>query len=398
MKIVIFSDTFPPDINGVATSCLSLFTCLKENGEEVLFITSNSSKAYKSTYSSSLIRLKGVRFKLLYNYVISGFVHKKAMKIIEEFSPDVCHIQTDGPLGQMGFKAAKKLDVAAVYTYHTCLEDYTYYFSHGWFFDKTSKKVVRKYTKHIAGNSDEIIVPSDKVLSYMETLGLKEKISVIPTGFDFSPFYEENKEETEKIKESLGIGKNDYVLLYFGRLAKEKSIDELIYAFKDYVSINGSDSVKFVIAGGGPDLKRLKSLSESLSLSDKVIFTDRVEPEDAPNYYHLGDLYLFSSSSETQGLTYLEAMASGLPVLVKEDESNKNVIRDNENGFVYSLKEELPEKSERIRTMDKRELERIVRNGYKALEPFTKEMFYSSVMKAYEMAIKEHERKKDNEN
>ncbi len=394
MKIVIFSDTFTPDINGVATSVNSLYTVLKENGEEVLVVTSNSIKAYKSSYSPSLIRLKGVRFKFLYNYVISNFINGKAMKIIKEFAPDICHIQTDGPLGQMGFKAAKKTNAAIVYTYHTCLEDYTYYFSHGWFFDKTSKKVVRKYIKHIGKNADEIIVPSQKMFSYMSNLGLERKTKIVPTGFDLTPFYSFDKEEREKLRSSYGIKENDFVLIYFGRLAKEKSIDELIYAFKDYKDINPLDSIKLVIAGGGPDLKRLKGISESLKLINEVIFTNRVEPKNAPSYYHMGDLYLFSSSSETQGLTYLEAMASGLPVLIKKDDSNKDVIKDGDNGFLYTTKEELIEKIGKIRNLDEKELQRIVSNGYKALEPYTKEKFYSSIKEVYELAIREHERKK----
>ncbi len=393
MKIAIFSDTFPPDINGVATSSENLYRTLKDHNDEVIVITSNALNGRKSDYSSSIIRLKGIRFKHLYGYVISLFGSPKAMKILKDFKPDVCHIQTDGPLGQFGFKVAKKVNAAIVYTYHTSIEDYTYYVTRGWFFDKTAKAIVRKYVRHKGKKIDGLIVPSEKVASYMQNLGLSLKPHIIPTGFDFEPFERNEKEKTNEIRAKLGLSEDDYVICYLGRLAKEKSIDVLLKGFKEYLSEYKKENTKFVIAGDGPDLKRLQSLSVELKIEDKVVFAGRVDPRDTPLYYHLGNVYAFASVTETQGLTYLEAMAAGLPVIIRYDESNKDVITDRINGFVYQDADKLKDKIEEVRNLSDKERENIIKNGYKALEPYTLDRFYFSIRKAYDEAIEKHGKK-----
>lgn len=393
MRIVIFSDTFSPDINGVATSCGNLYKTLTNHGDEAMVLTSNSINGHKSDYSSSIIRLKGIRFKRLYGYVISLFGSPKAMKILKQFRPDICHIQTDGPLGQFGFKVAKRTDASVVYTYHTSIEDYTYYVTHGWFFDKTAKAIVRRYVKHKGKKVDGLIVPSEKVATYMESLGIKLKANVVPTGFDFTPFKERDESKISELRSKFGISKDDYVILYLGRIAKEKSIDVLIEGFGEYLSKYEAKNVKLVIAGGGPDLKRLQGIVKEKKLEDKIIFTDRVEPKDAPAYYHLGDAYAFASVTETQGLTYLEALAAGLPIILRYDESYKDVIQNDVNGFVYTDTHQLADQINKVINLSPKDRENIIENGYKSLEPYTLERFYSSVMEVYKEAIKNHGQK-----
>ncbi len=392
MRIAIFSDTFPPDINGVATSTYNLSEALKEHNEEVLVITSNSLNRKKSEYSKSLIRLKGIRLKRLYNYVISWFGNRKTMKILKDFKPDVCHIQTDGPLGQFGFKVAKKTDSALVYTYHTSIEDYTYYVTHGWFFDKSAKAIVKRYVKQKGKKVDALIVPSEKMADYMKSLNIISKVSVVPTGFDFERFKNIDKGKVDELKKRYGISQDDYVILYLGRIAKEKSIDSLLKAFKEYSKgCESKGNTKFLIAGGGPDLPRLKRLAKDLWIGEKVIFTDKVEPTKVPYYYRLGNVYVFASITETQGLTTLEAMASGLPVIVKYDESNKNFIKDGINGFVFQNESEFSHLLDKVRNLDEKEREKMIENGYISLEDYTLESFYYSVIEVYESAIKNNE-------
>ncbi len=393
MKIAIFSDTFTPDINGVATSCGNLYKTLTNHGDEVMVLTSNSLNDHKSDFSSSIIRLKGIRFKRLYGYVISLFGSPKAMKLLKRFKPDVCHIQTDGPLGQFGFKVAKRTNASVTYTYHTSIEDYTYYVTHGWFFDKTAKVIVRRYVKHKGKKVDGLIVPSEKVATYMESLGVKLKANVVPTGFDFAPFKEKDESKISDLRTKFGISKDDYVILYLGRIAKEKSIDVLIDGFKEYLSKYEGKNVKLVVAGGGPDLKRLQNIVKEKKLEDKIIFTDKVDPKDAPAYYHLGDAYAFASVTETQGLTYLEALAAGLPIILRYDESYKDVIKDGINGFVYTDTNQLANQINKVINLSPKDRENIIENGYKSLEPYTLEKFYSSVMEVYKETIENHGQK-----
>ena len=227
----------------------------------------------------------------------------------------------------------------------------------------------------------------------MESLGIKLKANVVPTGFDFTPFKERNEEKISELRSKFGISKDDYVILYLGRIAKEKSIDVLIEGFGEYLSKYEAKNVKLVIAGGGPDLKRLQGVVKKKKLEDKIIFTDRVEPKDTPAYYHLGDAYAFASVTETQGLTYLEALAAGLPIILRYDESYKDVIQNDVNGFVYTDTHQLADQINKVINLSPKDRENIIENGYKSLEPYTLEKFYSSVMEVYKEAIKNHGQK-----
>lgn len=388
MRVALFSDTFPPDINGVATSVGLLYKTLKDNGDDVLVITSNSIDN-KSSYDGDLIRLKGIRFKRLYNYVIPLHIPRKYKKIIKDFKPDVCHMHTDGPMGQYGWLLAKRYKSKPIYTYHTDIEDYTHYVTGGWFFDKTAKAIVRAYVRHKCNKSKGLIVPSEKTKAYLSNLKIKNDINIVPTGIDFSQFKETDEDKTNALRKELGINEDDYVVLYLGRLAKEKTIDFIIEAFDKYLDKYPNENIKLVIAGGGPDLKRLMAIAKSLNIEDKVRFSGSIPPSETPYYYHLGDCFVSASITETQGLTYMEALGASLPLIARYDESIKDLIHDGEDGFIYKEQEELVDIIHKVKNLDEKERENIIENGYKSLEPYSLETFYSSISEVYKKAINE---------
>ena len=122
MRVVIFSDTYPPEVNGVATSTRNLYRTLKAHGDEVLVVTTNPYNQ-ELAQDGDIVRVKGVKLKWLYDYRMAGIVHHGALKIITEFKPDVAHIQTDFGVGQFGFLTVNRLQLPCVYTFHTMLED-----------------------------------------------------------------------------------------------------------------------------------------------------------------------------------------------------------------------------------------------------------------------------------
>ena len=392
MRIALFSDTYPPDINGVATSTANLYRTFIDHGDEVLVLTTNPTSPRKFSYEADLIRMPGMLMKHLYGYVLSNFWNRKAVRILRNFNPDVFHIQTDGPIGQFGFLCAKRLKVPTVYTYHTMIEDYTYYVTNDMFFDRAARAVVRGYVRFKSKEADEFITPSPKIADYMRTIGVDSYLSVVPTGIDFSRFEEKNMDldKLESLRQQYGIKKDDFVVVSLGRVAKEKSIDLTIDGFERYLEKYPNNNVKFLIAGGGPALPELREKVEKLNLQDRILFTDRVEPYETQYYYHLGNCFVSASTTETQGLTFMEGMACSLPLLVRYDESLTGLIQNEKNGFFYFDCEEFADQLERIRTLSEKERNAIIQNAFRTLDIYSLERFYRAVREVYVRAIKKN--------
>lgn len=141
-----------------------------------------------------------------------------------------------------------------------------------------------------------------------------------------------------KRRRALGIADDDQVLLNLGRLGGEKNLGELITLFAEARQEN--DKLKFLIVGDGPAREDLEKQAKKLGVEDYVIFTGMVEPSEVQNYYQLGDVFVSASTSETQGLTYIEAAANGLPLLCRQDECLDEVLEEGQNGYEYTSAEE----------------------------------------------------------
>ena len=212
MRPIIFSDTFPPEINGVSTSAGTLYQAFKNHGESIMVCTTNF-YGNEMHLDGDILRLPGVRMKI-YDYRLAGLYSPKGKKLIAEFKPDVVHIQTDAGVGQFGFLIAKQLHIPVVYTFHTALEDYTYYATKG-YFDRIAKGAVRSYVRYKSSEATEFITPSIKTMEYMRSIGVDSYINVIPTGIDFSKFAKENVDfnKVQEIKKAAGISPDTFVIL-----------------------------------------------------------------------------------------------------------------------------------------------------------------------------------------
>ncbi|MCF0112907.1 MAG: glycosyltransferase, partial [Bacilli bacterium] len=142
MNIALFSDTYVPEINGVAASTSNLARVMMSHGHQCIVVTSNP-YSNEVTFEDGVIRIPGFDMKRYYGYNMA-FSNPKAMKIIERFRPDIVHCQSDGGMGIFGPQVAKKLHIACVYTFHTMVEDYTYYVTGG-HFDRAARQFVRTF-------------------------------------------------------------------------------------------------------------------------------------------------------------------------------------------------------------------------------------------------------------
>lgn len=388
MKIALFTDTYFPEINGVATSCKSLRDILVKHGHEVLVITTNPF-SNKLLVEDGIIRLSGVELKRMYNYRLANFFNRKAMKLIRQFDPDLCHVQTEAGVGIFGRIAARNLQIPVVYTYHTMYEDYTYYVTKG-HFDRFAKGLMRSFFRGVINNSDEFITPSSKTKDYMRQIGVDVFANVIPTGVDFEKFYPSNikKGVKEELREKFGINSETFTLLSLGRIAKEKSIDFSIKCFAKFLKDYPSIDTKMVIVGKGPGEDELKALVKELDIADKVVFTGPCSPDEVQNYYQLGDAFVSASLSETQGLTYMEAMAAHLYVMARYDHNLLDVIQDGVSGYFFENENEFSKKLYQVYELFINKDDEMLNNAIKGIDQYSIETFYNKIIKAYKHVLK----------
>jgi len=341
VRIGLFTDTYPPYINGVATSVCMLKKALEKKGHQVFLVTINSENMkYKYEDNGKTIKIPGVPIGI-YDYRLSAVYPIRVINKIKKWKLDVIHSHTEFGVGTFARIISKQLNIPLVHTYHTMYEDYVHYITHG-YFDKSSKKLVEYLTLYYCDTTaNELIVPTKKTWDlFKEKYGLDRNIYIIPTGIEIERFYSERIQasKVKAIKENLGIKADDFVLLFVGRLGKEKNVDFLIDAHKDLVS--KISNIKLIIIGDGPEREEFQAKVENLNLSNDIIFTGMVPWEEVPNYYQLADLFVTASTTETQGLTVIEAMAAGIPPICIDDESFRLAVVDELNGCIFKNKKD----------------------------------------------------------
>lgn len=340
MRIGIFTDTYPPFINGVSTSIAMLEKALIEEGHEVFIVTVNpENMSYKYENEERIIRIPGIPTGI-YDYRLAGIYPIRAVNKIKKWNLDVIHSHTEFSIGTFARIISKQFNIPLVHTYHTMYEDYVYYITKG-YFDKSSKKILEYLTKFYCDKTArKLIVPSKKTYDlFKEKYKFDKEINIVPTGIDTKRFSKENftLEQILELKKELGIKKDDFVILYVGRLAKEKNIELLLKGQADILKYK--KNVKFVIVGSGPDYEHYVNLSKDLKINNSVIFTNAIPWEEIPIYYQLASVFVTASNTETQGLTLIEAMSGSIPVVCLEDESFKDILIDNINGKYFRDKD-----------------------------------------------------------
>ena len=390
MRIAIFTDTYPPFVNGVSTSTFNLANTLTSHGHDVLVIAPRFSEGPLEQVGNVLY-VPGLYLKKYYGFRLTNIFASKPFKIIKKFKPDVIHNQTDWTIGVLARRVSKKLHIPIVYTYHTAYEDYTYYVVRG-IMDRFAKRVMRGYTKGIANRMTEFITPSEKTKEYMRLVGSDVYINVVPTGIDFSIFKSDkiDKEKTAQFKKEHHILPNTKVFLILGRLAREKSMDVSLKGIAAFHKKHPNVDIKILVVGDGPAKEELVLLSEELGLSGITDFVGQVSGLEVPFYYHLCDIYTSASMTETQGLTFMEAMAAGKIVLARFDSNLTGTIINGKTGFFFTDESSFIAQTEKILALTKSQKDEIVNEAYKVAEIYSIDKFYENIVRVYKRAIRKY--------
>lgn len=378
MNIGIFTDAYFPQVSGVVTSTMILKNELVSLGHSVTIITVAHPDVEEQ---EGIIRLPSIPFFLLPSQRVGMIYSRKIMNKIKKLDLDMIHTQTEFSIGLFGRIVAKKLDIPVVHTYHTMYEDYMHYVSRGIML-KPASEFAKKVSKLYCRDCSAIIVPTTKVKDALEQYGLRRHIDVIPTGVNIEPFKRSNYNEEliKDEKKSFGIDETQPVVLFIGRIAKEKSVDIIINSMKELTK--KIPNCKLLIVGDGPERENLEILVKDLGIEKSVVFAGEKPWGEIGKYYQMGDVFVGASVTETQGLTFTEAMAAQIPVVAKYDKNLDGIIQDKVNGRIFYKDENLAKILYEV-LMDKESSALMVKNAYEGIEPLSSKYFGENVEKVY---------------
>jgi 1,2-diacylglycerol 3-alpha-glucosyltransferase len=380
MRVLITTDTFLPIINGVTTSINNLYKELKNSGHEVKILT--LSETGKEKMVGDIYYLRSISIKIYPDARIKVPFHNKLINEIIEWEPEVVHSQTEFSTMLAAKYVSSKLNIPHIHTYHTMYEDYLGYLPGG---KIISKNTAAKAIKMLLKSVDAIIAPTEKTKNVLLSYGLHNDMYIIPTGIDLKKFQKHiTLDEKKKIISKLGLNYGDKIITYVGRTAKEKNIDEIIIFFKDIS--NEIANAHLLIVGAGPELQNLKDLVKKEGLENRIHFAGMVNPEEIYKYYKISEIFVTASNSETQGLTYIEALSSGCPIVCKWDKCLEDIIDQGKNGFAYKKQWEFSHYVVEILKNNSLR-ENMSREAIIKAEEYSSKQFEEKVLKTYKINI-----------
>jgi glycosyltransferase involved in cell wall biosynthesis len=333
MRIAMISDVYFPRINGVSTSIETFRRDLNALGHEVTLIAPDYGAAADGEDSILRVAARSVprdpEDRLMRRKAIRRLIPRLA-----ERKPDVLHIHTPFVAHYAGIEIARALDLPVVTTYHTYFE---HYFQHYVPFAprRLLAALARRVTVAQCAAADIVISPSSAMRDALRAYGVKDRIEVLPTGLD-SNCYQPG--DGERFRAAQGIEPSRPLVLHVGRAAHEKNIDFLLRMLLPLRRV--IPNALLVIAGEGPALPHLKDLARTLGIAGHVRFVGYLERTRAlPDCYAAGDVFVFSSRTETQGLVLLEAMAQGTPVVSNVEMGTRDVLVADRGARIVPLEE-----------------------------------------------------------
>jgi glycosyltransferase involved in cell wall biosynthesis len=332
MKILIASDLHWPTINGVATFSRNLAYGLAARGHEVLVIApSQTCRRYEEYDRNHLVkRTMSVSFPFYQNFKISPSAQLEVKKIIDEFEPDVIHIQMLMWIGQAAMKYGNRLGVPIVSTNHAMPENLLDNLRLLAPLAKPISYMLTEYGRRFHSKSDYITMPTQSAIDMFD---VNDKVEVpmvaISNGIDLSRFTP--TQAPDELYAKYRIPTDKPVIGYVGRLDAEKHLQVLVRAFSQVLE---SVDAHLMIVGGGTDSERLENLVYDLKIHDNVSFTGRVSDEELVDLHKIPTVFAMPSPAELQSIATLEAMASGQPVVAVDAGALKELCQNERNGFL----------------------------------------------------------------
>ncbi|MDH5693443.1 MAG: glycosyltransferase [Gammaproteobacteria bacterium] len=385
MHILMITDVYFPRINGVSTSIKTYRTALREMGHKVTVIAPDYGNTTDDEEGTIRIPSRGLLVDKEDRMMKARHIYRM-MKQLKGMEIDIIHIQTPFVAHYAGLKLSRILGVPKVESYHTFFEEYLYHYVP--FLPKgLMKSVARRFSKSQCNSVDAIVVPSTAMLEALRGYGVASTAEIIPTGLDLRRF---KGGDGAAFREKYGIEKDRPVLLNVGRVAHEKNIDFLIHVLREVKE--AIPDILLVIVGEGPAEKHLHALVQELGLQGNVRFIGYLDRDtELKDCYCAGDMFVFASRTETQGLVLLEAMALGVPVISTAVMGTRDII-EPQRGAIHA-REELIDFTNKIVTTinDKNLLESLSTQAQQFASGWSEQRYTQKMIDLYSGVIVEHE-------
>ncbi|HBI83114.1 glycosyltransferase family 1 protein [Orrella sp. NBD-18] len=326
LRIALVTETYPPDINGVANTIHKVVEGLRKRGHEVMLVRPRQQGDAMSAdqFAMDELLVRGAAIPM-YKQLKMGLPAQGALKKLwTNRRPDIVHIATEGPLGWSASRIARKLKIPTSSDFRTNFHAYSQFYGFGWL-----KGAIVAYLRKFHNATHCTMVPSAPLLSELSRVGF-ERLLIVPRGVDTTHFTPEKR--SDELRRQWGADTNTQILLSVGRLASEKNLDTVVRAYQAMKSRNLS--VKLVFVGDGPLRSHLEAICPS------AIFSGMRTGHDLAAHYASADLFVFPSMTETFGNVTIEAMASGLAVIAYDHAAAGQLILHEQNGMLIAPHEE----------------------------------------------------------
>ncbi len=325
MNIGVFADSFRPYSSGVVRS-IELFSREYTTCGHSVYVFCPDYPHMHTIEEENVFRFMSVPWPSMTDFSLPVPISAHLNQTIERLSIDIIHVHSPFLLGRLGARAARRHKLPLIFTFHTLYEQYVHYFP---FVENTSKQVVQAIARNFSNRCNVVIAPSQLVADYLRHIGIKTLIVKIPTGIDMDEFKELDR---NWLKNNYGVRPEEKVLLFVGRLGKEKNVAFLLKAFQEV--LKSIPDCRLVLAGKGPLEENLRQQCRQQGIEDKVVFTGELTRQQIVHCYASSDLFVFPSVSDTQGLVIGEAKAAGVPVVAISAFGPAEMVNHYEDGLL----------------------------------------------------------------
>lgn len=377
MRIAMFADCYHPIVNGVTTSIQLQIEFLKQAGHQVRLFAP-AVPGYRDS-DPCVRRFASVRFPLHPEERFSFPVPMAHLREALEFKPDLVHLHTPFNVGFFGWMVAAALGVPRVFTHHTLFEEYLHYvpLPPGWL-----RPVALGLCRFFWNSARLVVAPSQQVGQRQLQQGLQRPVWIIPTGVDVESF---QGGDPRIPREELGLGPEEPLLLYMGRVAREKSLDFLFEALVR--ARRTAPGLRLLVVGDGPDRPMIQQRAETLGLREAALFLGYRPRTELKHYLAAAQLFVFASQTETQGLVLLEAQSAGLPVLALRASGSTEAVDPGRSGFLVEPGDLQSFSETLLRILNDPELRsRLAAGALEQAQAFSISAMGERMMEAYEEA------------
>lgn len=383
LRVAMFTNNYLPFIGGVPLSIDRLYRGLARVGEAVMIFAPSYPEPWTDPEDDRVIRCPALLNLRLGGFPVANVFSRKIKEAFKAFECDLVHVHHPFWLGKKGMRYAKKRGLPVVFTYHTRLERYTHYLP----FPGTAFKNLAAHLliKRFANHCDAIITPTPSTEEYLRNLGISALIETIPSGISMEDYKCWTPEQIQALRRRYAAA-DEPLLISVSRMAKEKNIEFLIDGLekvKKLVRI----PFKCLLVGDGPERERLEKKAAALELNEQIVFIGNMPPREVALCCLAADLFVFASTSETQGMVLIEAMAGGCPVVAVRASGVYDAVRDGYNGLMVAESTESWSKAVATLLRDRVMLSVLSENSRVFAEDYAEENIAEQVLKLYRRVV-----------